>query len=416
MSEITSYNLARERYAALGVDTDAALQQLSQIPISLHCWQADDVQGFEHHSGEPGGGLAVTGNYPGRAKTIQHLRDDLEMAMSLIPGPIRVNLHAIYGDFNHRPADRDAIGPEHFISWVQWASQLGIALDFNSSFFGHPKAFDGFTLANTDAGIRDFWVEHGRRCREIAAYMGREQGSPCIHNVWIPDGAKDETVNRLLHRRLLEESLDAIFQTPIKEEEMLDAVESKLFGIGSESYVVGSFEFYMGYSITRNKMLCLDMGHFHPTESVADKVSAVMLYVKKLLFHFSRGIRWDSDHVVTFNDAMRDLALELVRSNVLERSSLALDFFDASINRIGAYVVGTRAAQKALLFALLEPRVLLRGYEEEGRLFERLALLEEMKSMPFGDVWNYYCISRNVPPGTGYFEAVGKYETVTALR
>ncbi len=416
MSEIKCYNLARERYAELGTDTDAALQRLSRIPISLHCWQADDVQGFEHHGGDPGGGLAVTGNHPGRAKTLQHVRDDLKMAMSLIPGPLRVNLHAIYGDFEGRPADRDAVGPEHFTSWVQWAKELGIALDFNSSFFGHPKAADGYTLANSDAGIRNFWIEHGRRCREIAAYMGREQGSACLHNVWIPDGAKDETLSRLHHRQLLESSLDAIFQTPLKEEEMLDAVESKLFGIGSESFVVGSFEFYLGYAITRNKMLCLDMGHFHPTESVADKVSAVMLYVRKLLFHFSRGIRWDSDHVVTLSDPMRELALEIVRSNALERSSLALDFFDASINRIGAYVVGTRAAQKALLFALLEPRELLQKYEDEGRLFERLAVLEEMKSMPFGDVWNYYCLTQNVPPGTDFIEAVNKYEKSVVLR
>lgn len=416
MSENSLYKQARERYADLGVDTDAVLGRLALIPISLHCWQADDVQGFEITGGDPGGGLAVTGNFPGRAKSLQQVREDLAMAISLIPGPLRVNLHAIYGDFQEKRVERDQIEPDHFASWIAWAGATGISLDFNSSFFGHPKAADGFTLTHRDAGIRNFWIEHGRRCREIAAYLGREQGNPCVHNVWIPDGSKDETVSRLMHRKFLEESLDAIFHQPMKEEEILDAVESKLFGIGSESFVPGSFEFYMGYAITRNKMLCLDMGHFHPTESIADKVSAVMLYVNRLLFHFSRGLRWDSDHVVILNDPMRELALELVRSNALERSSLALDFFDASINRVGAYIVGTRAAQKALLFALLEPVEMLRQLESEGRLFERLALLEGMKDMPFGDVWNHYCILQNVPPGNRYIEAVTSYEKSISLR
>lgn len=407
---MNSYEIARERYAAIGTDTNSSLNKLAEIPISLHCWQTDDVGGFETKPGDPGGGLAVTGNFPGKARNMAEVRTDLEKAMSLIPGKLRVNLHASYGDFSLKPADRDQIEPSHFASWVDWAKKQKIGLDFNSTFFAHPKANSGFTLSNTDKGIRDFWIEHSRRCREIAEYLGKNQGNACVHNVWIPDGSKDETVNRLLHRQLLEDSLDKIFEKVIDPSLMIDAVESKLFGIGSENFVVGSFEFYLGYAITRKKMLCLDMGHFHPTESVADKVSAVLLYLDRLLFHFSRGIRWDSDHVLTFNDPMRELALELVRSGALDRSALALDFFDASINRIGAYVIGTRAAQKALLFALLEPTETLRQLEKEGRLFERLALLEELKSMPFGDVWDHYCELQNVPPAGKWIDEVRKYE------
>jgi L-rhamnose isomerase len=407
---MNNYKSASERYAALGVDTSAAMKKLAEIPISLHCWQTDDVGGFETSQGDPGGGLAVTGNFPGKAGSIGEVRQDLEKAMSLIPGKLRVNLHANYGDFEGKRVDRDQIEPAHFASWVEWARQQGISLDFNSTFFAHPKADSGFTLSNTDRGIRDFWVEHSRRCREISAFMGARQGEPCVHNVWIPDGSKDETVNRLLHRQLLEESLDRIFEKEMPAGTMADAVESKLFGIGSESFVVGSFEFYLGYAITRKKMLCLDMGHFHPTESVADKVSAVLLYLDKLLFHFSRGIRWDSDHVLTFNDPLKELALELVRSGALGKSALALDFFDASINRIGAYVTGTRAAQKALLFALLEPTGMLRQLEQEGRLFERLALLEELKTMPFGDIWDQYCEMQNVPPADQWITGVVQYE------
>lgn len=407
---MNNYEIARERYAALGTDTGTAIEKLAEIPISLHCWQTDDVGGFETKPGEPGGGLAVTGNFPGKARNIAEVRNDLEKAMSLIPGKLRVNLHANYGDFSQKQADRDQIEPTHFASWVDWAKNLSLGLDFNSTFFAHPKANAGFTLSNSDKGIRDFWIEHSHRCRDIAEYIGKELGSTCVHNVWIPDGSKDETVNRLLHRQLLEDSLDKIFDKEIDASLMVDAVESKLFGIGSESFVVGSFEFYLGYAITRNKMLCLDMGHFHPTESVADKVSAVMLYLDRLLFHFSRGIRWDSDHVLTFNDPMRELAHELVRSGALTRSALALDFFDASINRIGAYVIGTRAAQKAILYALLEPTEKLRQLEREGRLFERLALLEELKSMPFGDVWDHYCELQNVPPAEKWIGEVREYE------
>ena len=405
-----SYEIARERYAGLGTDTGIAIEKLAAIPISLHCWQTDDVGGFEINPGNPGGGLAVTGNFPGKARNMREVRADLEKAMSLIPGKLRVNLHASYGDFSQKPADRDQIEPLHFASWVHWAKEHKAGLDFNSTFFAHPKADSGFTLSNTDKGVRDFWIEHSRRCREIAAYLGRELGNTCVHNVWIPDGSKDETLNRLLHRQILEDSLDKIFEKEIDPSLMVDAVESKLFGIGSESFVVGSFEFYFGYAITRKKMLCLDMGHFHPTESVADKVSAVLLYLDRILFHFSRGIRWASDHVLTFNDPIRDLALELVRSGALDRSALALDFFDASINRIGAYVIGTRAAQKALLFALLEPTETLRQLEKEGRFFERLALLEELKSMPLGDIWNHYCELQNVLPAEKWIDEVRRYE------
>ena len=413
---MNSYEIARDRYAAIGTDTSSAIEKLAAIPISLHCWQTDDVGGFETKPGDPGGGLAVTGNFPGKARNMAEVRADLEMAMSLIPGKLRVNLHANYGDFSHKQADRDQIEPSHFTTWVFWAKEKKIGLDFNSTFFAHPKAGSGFTLSNTDRGIRDFWIEHSRRCREIAEYMGSNQGNTCVHNVWVPDGSKDETVNRLLHRQLLENSLDKIFEKEIDPTTMVDAVESKLFGIGSESFVVGSFEFYLGYAISRKKMLCLDMGHFHPTESVADKVSAVLLYLDRLLFHFSRGIRWDSDHVLTFNDPMRELALELVRSGALERSALALDFFDASINRVGAYVIGARAAQKALLYALLEPTEALRRLEMEGRLFERLALLEELKSMPFGDVWNQYCELQNVPPADKWIGEVKTYEKDVLLK
>jgi len=411
-----NYQIAKEKYAALGIDTDKALQALAGIPVSLHCWQADDVCGFENKEGSLGGGLAVTGNFPGKANTIGQLRQDIEKAISLIPGKLKVNLHASYGDFGNKIVDRNQVEPAHFASWVDWAKSNKIGLDFNSTFFAHPKADDGFTLSNLDSGIRDFWVEHSKRCREISAYFGKELGQVCVHNVWIPDGSKDETVNRLKHRSLLKDSLDRIFEKEYSDKYMLDAVESKLFGIGSESFVVGSFEFYLGYAITRNKMLCLDMGHFHPTESVADKVSSVRQYLSKILFHLSRGIRWDSDHVLIFNDPLRDLMLELVRSGAIQDSAIALDFFDASINRIGAYVIGTRAAQKSLLYALLEPTEKLRGFEAEGRLFERLAFLEELKSMPFGDVWNYYCEQNNVVPAEKYIPEIKQYEKDILLK
>lgn len=404
------YRIAKEKYAGLGVDSDNILKRLAEIPLSLHCWQTDDVAGFENKGGDVGGGLAVTGNFPGKASTISETRADLQKVFSLLPGKLRVNLHASYGDFGNKIVDRDQIEPQHFQSWIDWAKEQKIGLDFNSTFFAHPNAGDGFTLSHLDKSIRDFWVEHSIRCRKISDTIGQQLGSACVHNVWIPDGSKDETVNRLKHRELLKESLDRIFEVPYSEKNMLDSMESKLFGIGSESFVVGSFEFYLGYAINNRKMLCLDMGHFHPTESVADKVSAVLLYLDRLLFHFSRGIRWDSDHVLTLNDPLRELCLELVRSGALEKSAFALDFFDASINRIGAYVVGARSAQKSLLYALLEPTAEIRKLESEGRLFERLALMEELKSMPFGDVWDYYCQQQGVPPAGRFIPEVIAYE------
>jgi L-rhamnose isomerase len=411
-----AYLIAKERYAAFGVDTDVVLGKLARIPLSLQCWQADDVSGFENTSGSPGGGLAVTGNFPGKANNLDELRADIEKVLSLLPGKNRVNLHAIYGDFGGRFVERDEVEPRHFESWADWANDVKAGLDFNSTFFGHPKAADGFTLSHANKGIRDFWVEHARRCREISDFFGRKTGLACLHNLWIPDGSKDETVNRLKHRELLLDSLDRIFEKQFSKSNMSDSVESKLFGIGSESFVVGSFDFYLSYAITRGKILCLDMGHFHPTESVADKVSAVAPFLEGLLFHFSRGIRWDSDHVLTFNDPLRELVLELVRSNVLGKSYMALDFFDASINRIGAYVIGARAAQKGLLYALLEPTEKLRQFEAEGELFERLALLEELKAMPFGDVWNHYCELNNVPPAGKFIPEIQAYEKDVLLK
>jgi L-rhamnose isomerase len=405
-----AYLIAKERYAGYGIDTDAVLKKLAGIPLSLQCWQTDDVSGFEKSAEAVGGGLAVTGNFPGKANSLDEVRADLKKVITLLPGKLRINLHAIYGDFGSHPVDRDQINTTHFKSWIDWAKENKVELDFNPTFFAHPKADDGFTLSHTNKGIRDFWVEHAKRCREISDFIGKELQSTCINNVWVPDGSKDETVNRLKHRELLLDSLDRIFEKQYEKSTMADAVESKLFGIGSESFVVGSFEFYLGYAITHRKMLCLDMGHFHPTETLADKVSAVLPYLEGLLFHFSRGVRWDSDHVLTFNDPLRELVLELVRSNALEKSALALDFFDASINRIGAYVIGARAAQKSLLFALLEPTGKLRQLESEGKLFERLALLEELKTMPFGDVWNHYCEVQGVPPADRFIPEIQAYE------
>jgi L-rhamnose isomerase len=407
----TDYRTAKERYAALDVDTEQALAQLSQIEISLHCWQADDVGGFE--TPDPslaGSGLQVTGNYPGKARNIEELRMDLSQALRLIPGRHRVNLHAIYGEFGGRRVDRDAISPEHFLGWVDWAKQQQLKLDFNATCFSHPRASQGFTLSHRDRSIRSFWIEHVKRCREISAFMGRELGSPCIHNLWIPDGAKDAPVDRWTPRALLKESLDEIFAITYSPLEMKDAIESKLFGIGSESYVVGSHEFYLSYAIARDKMVCLDLGHFHPTESIADKISAILQFSDELLLHVSRGIRWDSDHVVILNDELKSVAEEIVRADALSRVHIALDYFDASMNRVGAYVIGTRATLKSLLLALLEPRTRLQQEELSGDHFSRLALLEELKSLPFGAVWNYYCLKHGVPAGSTWLEEVKRYE------
>lgn len=405
-----AYELAKLRFAELGVETDTALNVLAGIPVSLHCWQGDDVAGFESSAEELGGGLAVTGNYPGKARTVDELRLDLEKAYALIPGRHRLNLHAIYGEFGGQKLDRDEIGPEHFQGWIDWAKAQQVGLDFNPSFFSHEKASDGFTLSHHDAGIRKFWIDHGIACRNIGAEMGRAIGSPCVTNVWVPDGFKDTPASRKAPRERLTESLDTVFAEKFDPQHHLDAVECKLFGIGSESYVVGSHEFYLGYAITREKLLCLDAGHFHPTEVISDKISSVMNYVPEILLHVSRGVRWDSDHVVTLTDELQAIAQEIVRGDYLNRVHIGLDFFDASINRVAAWVIGTRNMVKAILMALLEPSKRLQQLELEGDFTSRLALLEEQKSLPFGAVWDYYCLKSGVPVGAAWLNEVKHYE------
>jgi len=411
----TAFEMASEQYAALGVDVNAALIRLSEIAISVHCWQGDDVAGFEGTAGALGNGLAVTGNYPGRARSVDELRSDLELAYSLIPGKQRLNLHALYGEFNG-PIDRNEIDVEHFQGWIDWSRSQAVDLDFNPSYFSHPKAADGFTLAHADVGIRQFWIEHGLACRKIAAAMGVAQGNACMNNFWIPDGYKDTPADRRAPRERLVDSLDQIFAQAWPREQTLDAVESKLFGIGSESYVVGSHEFYLGYAISRNKVLCLDAGHFHPTEAIADKISSTLIYVPELLLHVSRGVRWDSDHVVTYSDELQAIMQEIVRGNYLDRVHIGLDFFDASINRIAAWIIGTRNTLKALLAALLEPTAELQRLELEGNLTARLALMEEQKTMPLGAIWNYYCDRAGVPVGAAWLDVVRQYEQGVMLQ
>lgn len=404
-----AFELASEQYQAQGVDVSGALQQLSKVAISVHCWQGDDVAGFEGDAGTLGDGLAVTGNYPGRARTADELRSDLELAYSLIPGNHRLNLHALYGEFDG-PVDRDEIGVEHFRGWIDWSRDQSVDLDFNPSYFSHPKASDGFTLAHADAGIRQFWIDHGIACRKIAAAMGDAQGNACVNNYWVPDGYKDTPASRKAPRERLASSLDAIFAEDLPRSQTLDAVECKLFGIGSESYVVGSHEFYMGYAISRNKVLCLDAGHFHPTEVISDKISSALMYVPELLLHVSRGVRWDSDHVVTYTDELQAIMQEIVRGGYLDRVHIGLDFFDASINRVAAWAIGTRNALKALLAALLEPTEQLQQLERDGDLTARLALMEEQKTMPLGAVWNHYCETTGVPVGAEWLDKVRQYE------
>jgi L-rhamnose isomerase len=405
-----SYRLAQERFAETGVDTEKALTALFGVAIALHCWQGDDVGGFEADRGTLGGGLAVTGRYPGKARTAEELRSDAAKAFSLIPGKHRFNLHASYGEFGNRAVPRNAVQPEHFAGWMAWAKDLGIGLDFNPTFFSHPLADDGFTLSHSDAQIRQFWIEHGQACRRIGAAFGRALGTPCVTNLWIPDGMKDTPVNRAGPRERLLQALDAVYAEALDPQENLDAVEGKLFGIGSESYVVGSHEFYFGYAITRKKLLCLDAGHYHPTESVADKLSAVLQYVDQLLLHVSRGLRWDSDHVVTLTEELTAMAQELVRGDFLTRVRLGLDFFDASINRIAAWVIGSRALLQALLMALLEPLERWRDAERRGDYTQRLAGLEAQKMMPFGAVWDMYCLRQGVAVGSSWLAEVRRYE------
>lgn len=403
------YEWAVERYAAWGVEVPKALARLSDVSLSLHCWQGDDVRGFEGLNVELGSGLAVTGNYPGRARNPAELRSDLQLAYSLLPGRHRLNLHALYGDFPRR-VERNEISIEHFQSWLDWGREQQIAIDFNPSFFAHAKAADGWTLAHPDPGIRQFWIEHGMASRHIAAAIGAAQHSPCVNNFWVPDGCKDSPADRRGPRLRLAHSLDTIFAADMPTEHTLDAVEAKLFGIGSESFVVGSHEFYLGYAISRHKVLCLDAGHFHPTEVISDKISAVMMYVPRLLLHVSRGVRWDSDHVVTFTDELQAIMQELVRGDYLSRTHLGLDFFDASINRVAAWVIGARNTLKALLAALLEPAGLLQQAECSGDNTARLALLEEQKLLPLGVVWDQYCMSQGVPTDGQWLEIVRAYE------
>jgi L-rhamnose isomerase len=405
----SAYRLAHERYADLGVDVDRALKALAKIPVSLQCWQGDDVGGFENFGSVLGGGIAVTGNYPGKARTPDELRADLEKALSLIPGKHRLNLHAFYGEFGGKRVDRDEIETTHFKNWIAWAKSNGRGLDFNPTCFSHPKAADGFTLSHSDKGVRNFWIEHCRRSREIGAAMGKALGTPCVTNVWIPDGFKDTPADRQAPRERLAAALDDVFKKPLPAKHNLDAVEPKLFGIGAESCTVGSQEFYLGYAITRKKLLCLDAGHFHPTESIADKISSLLLYLPEILLHVSRGVRWDSDHVVTFTDDLQAIAREIIATGHAERVHLGLDYFDASINRIAAWVIGTRNLLRALLLALLEPPA-IRTAELAGDTTTRLALQEESKSLPFGAVWDYYCESKGVPVGEAWLAEVKGYE------
>ena len=405
-----AYAGAAERYAQYGVDADKAMDRLAEIAVSLHCWQGDDVGGFENVDAVGDGGIQATGNYPGKARTADELRMDAKKALSLIPGKHRFNLHAMYAETGGKSVDRNEVAPEHFTAWIDWAKTNGLGIDFNPTYFAHPKADDGFTLSHADHGIRAFWVEHGIACRKIGEHIGRELGTPAVTNSWIPDGFKDIPIDRLGPRERLWDSLDAIFDEELDPHYNLDAVESKLFGIGSESCVVGSHEFYLCYAIEKQVLLCLDTGHFHPTETIADKLSSVLFSVPEVLLHVSRGVRWDSDHVVILSDDLRAIAEELVRHNFLDRVHIGLDFFDASINRIAAWVTGTRAMIKALLIALLEPTDLLRQLELEGNYAARLALLEELKTMPFGAVWDAYCLRHEVPAGSAWLNDVAQYE------
>jgi L-rhamnose isomerase len=405
-----AFELAKERYAELGVDVDRALARLGEVAVSLHCWQGDDVGGFEGSGEAIGGGLAVTGSYPGRARTADELRSDLDRALALIPGSHRLNLHASYAETGGVRVERNELRPEHFRGWIDWARARKLGMDFNPTYFAHPRAADGLTLSHPDDRIRTFWIEHGIACRRIGAAIGEALGSPCITNVWVPDGSKDTPVDRRGPRERLARSLDAVFAEPIDPRLNRDAVEGKLFGLGSEAYVVGSHEFYLGYAVTRKTMLCLDAGHFHPTEVISDKISAVLMSLDEVLLHVSRGVRWDSDHVVTLGDELVAIAQEVVRGDYLDRVHIGLDFFDASINRVAAWVVGARNMLRALLIALVEPTARLREAEAGGDLTARLALMEELKTLPFGAVWDYHCLARDVPVGPDWLAEVRAYE------
>lgn len=401
-----AYAYAKERYAAVGVDTDRAIELLKRTPISLHCWQADDVIGFERNEALSGG-IQTTGNYPGRARNMEEVRQDILFVKSLLGGNQRLNLHETYGDFGGKLVDRDQVEVKHFQSWIDWAKENYMKLDFNSTSFSHPKS-GNLSLANPDKGIRDFWIEHTKRCRKIADAMGKAQGDPCIMNIWVHDGSKDLTVERMRYRQIMAESLDEILAE--KLDGVKNCLEAKLFGIGLESYTVGSHDFVAGYCATRKLMYTLDTGHYEQTENVSDMVASLLLFVPELMLHVSRPVRWDSDHVTIMNDQTLDLFKELVRAEALDRAHIGLDYFDASINRIGAYVVGTRATQKCLLQAFLEPIGQLRSYEDADKGFERLALLEEAKSLPFGAVYDYFNLTSNVPVGEEFIPVIEQYE------
>jgi L-rhamnose isomerase len=405
-----AFALAQQQYAEWGVDVDAALEHLAGVAISLHCWQGDDVSGFEESGQEIGGGLAVTGQYPGKARTAVELRSDLDKTMSLLPGSHRLNLHASYAETEGRKVERDALEPAHFRNWIEWAKSRKIGIDFNPTFFAHAFAKSGYTLAHADKGIAQYWIDHGIACRRIGAAMGKALGTPCITNVWAPDGSKDSPIDRVGPRQRLVSALDAIFAEPIDPAFNRDAVEGKLFGLGSEAYVAGSHEFYFGYALSRRKLLCLDTGHYHPTEIVSDKISAVLLYLDEILLHVSRGVRWDSDHVVILSDELAAIAQELVRGDYFGRVHIGLDFFDASINRVAAWVIGARCVLKALLLAFLEPTENLRRLEAEGDTTSRLALVEELKTLPAGAVWDHYCRKHGVPAGADWLAEVKAYE------
>jgi L-rhamnose isomerase len=405
-----AYQAAKQSFADIGINTDEALDRLDSIAVSMHCWQGDDVAGFEAGAGALSGGIQATGNYPGKARNARELRQDLETAMALIPGAKRLNLHAIYLE-SDVPVERDRIEPAHFAGWVAWARKMGIGLDFNPTCFSHPKSASGMTLSHPDPEIRRFWIDHCKASRRISAYFGAELGTPSVMNIWVPDGMKDVPADRLSPRRRLLESLDEILKEKIPAAHHIDAVESKLFGIGAESYTVGSNEFFLGYAATRGIALCLDAGHFHPTEVISDKISAASLYVDQLLLHVSRPVRWDSDHVVLLDDETQAIAGEIVRNGLGSRVHIGLDFFDASINRIAAWVIGTRNMKKALLRALLEPSQTLREAELRQDYTTRLALQEEQKSLPWTAVWDHYCEARQVPVGAAWLDVVKQYET-----
>lgn len=407
---LLAYNLAKERFAALGIDTDQAMAKLEQISVSIHCWQGDDVGGFENPGGELTGGIAATGNYPGKARNAEELRRDLEVVYNLLPGSHRLNLHAFYAETGEIKIERNNLQPKYFSAWKDWAKANGLGLDFNPTCFSHPLAAEGFTLSHRDPAIRQFWIEHCIACRKIGEYFGHELGSPAVTNIWIPDGYKDTPVDRMTPRLLLLESLDTILAEEIDPQFNLDSVEPKLFGIGSESYVTGSMEFYSAYAISRGILLTLDSGHFHPTETIGDKISSLLLYLNEILLHVSRGVRWDSDHVVIFNDELQAIAQEVVHCDALDRVHVGLDYFDASINRIAAWTIGARNTLRAFLNALLEPHERLLFYEIEGDYTQRLAMLEEIKALPVGAVWDYYCMQKNVPVGFAFVDVIKEYE------